>query len=124
MRKPSEIATAFAPRDALDGKTSFFLVGIGGAGMSALARLLRQRGLEVRGTDSTLSPEVERLREEGIEVHVGHSGEALRRGTGGPPVPRHSSSATPSTSTSPPKSPPPESLGFRSSAGRNFLVGC
>ena len=43
MRKAAEIASAFAPREALDGKTSFFLVGIGGAGMSALARMLKRR---------------------------------------------------------------------------------
>lgn len=77
MRKPEEIATAFAPRDALEGMTRFFLVGIGGAGMSALARLLKEKGLEVSGTDSTLSPEVERLRSEGISVHLGHTGEAI-----------------------------------------------
>ncbi|MGV3616718.1 MAG: REP-associated tyrosine transposase [Fimbriimonas sp.] len=89
MRKPEEIATAFSPREALDGKSRFFLVGIGGAGMSALARMLKTRGFEVMGTDSTLSPEVERLRSEGIEVHVGHAGAPLQefaRGTGVPPV--------------------------------------
>jgi len=78
MRKPEEIANAFASRESLDGKTHFFLVGIGGAGMSALARLLKEKGLAVAGTDSTLSPEVERLLSEGIAVHVGHVGEPLR----------------------------------------------
>jgi len=77
MRKPSEIATAFAPREALDGKSSFFLVGIGGAGMSALARMLKHRGFTVTGTDSTASPETARLTEEGIPVLIGHSGEAV-----------------------------------------------
>ena len=78
MRKAAEIASSFAPREALEGKKSFFLVGIGGAGMSALARMLKHRGFEVRGTDSTLSAEVERLRSEGFEVAVGHSGEGIR----------------------------------------------
>jgi D-alanine--D-alanine ligase len=73
MRTPTEIATAFASRDQLSEMSRFFLVGIGGAGMSALARLLRDRGLEVLGSDSTVSPEVERLRAEGFEVRVGHS---------------------------------------------------
>lgn len=77
MRKAAEITSAFAPREALEGHTSFFLVGIGGAGMSALARMLKHRGFRVRGTDSTMSPEVERLRSEGIEVRIGHSGEGL-----------------------------------------------
>lgn len=78
MRKAAEIASSFAQREALDGKSSFFLVGIGGAGMSALARMLKHRGFSVRGTDSTLSPEVERLRSEGFEVAVGHSGDGIR----------------------------------------------
>src|SRR5580658_7487667 len=72
MRTPAEIASAFAPREQLTGKKTFFLVGIGGAGMSGLARLLKERGLHVLGSDSTVSPEVERLSEEGFEVRIGH----------------------------------------------------
>lgn len=78
MRKAAEIQSAFDTKDALNSKKSFFLVGIGGAGMSALARMLRHRGFQVRGTDSTRSPETDRLQAEGIEVHIGHSGEAIR----------------------------------------------
>jgi len=77
MRKASEIETAFSPTDALDGHRSFFLVGIGGAGMSALARMLSHRDFSVRGTDSTVGPETGRLTEEGIAVQIGHSGEGL-----------------------------------------------
>jgi UDP-N-acetylmuramate--L-alanine ligase len=77
VRKPEEIGAEFSDRDALTGKTSFFLVGIGGAGMSALARMLKHRGYRVRGTDSTASLETERLGSEGIEVHIGHSGSAI-----------------------------------------------
>jgi D-alanine--D-alanine ligase len=77
VRKSAEIAEAFAPREALAGKNSFFLVGIGGAGMSALARMLKHRGFRVRGTDSTRSLETDRLQSEGIEVHIGHSGEYI-----------------------------------------------
>ena len=77
MRKAAEIATAFDPKDALNGRKSFFLVGIGGAGMSALARMLQHRGFRVRGTDSTRSPETDRLIEEGIDVRIGHSGDAI-----------------------------------------------
>lgn len=77
MRKASEIQTAFSPTEALDGQRSFFLVGIGGAGMSALARMLAHREFSVRGTDSTAGPETARLAEEGMEVHIGHSGEGL-----------------------------------------------
>ena len=79
MRKASEIASAFGQREALEGKRDFFLVGIGGAGMSALARMLKHRGYRVRGTDSTPSPEVQRLRDEGIQVQVGHSGADIQQ---------------------------------------------
>ncbi len=80
MRMREEIGTEFSHRDSLDGHSSFFLVGIGGAGMSALARMLKHRGFRVRGTDSTSSVETQRLTEEGIEVHIGHSGEAIHSG--------------------------------------------
>ncbi len=77
MRKQGEIGTAFSNRDALDGKQSFFLVGIGGAGMSALARMLKFRGYQVQGTDSTASVETERLASEGIKVHIGHQADEI-----------------------------------------------
>lgn len=76
MRTQAEIES-FSPTSALDGVASFFLVGIGGAGMSALARMLKHRGFHVSGTDSTASPETSRLIVEGFNVHIGHSGEAL-----------------------------------------------
>ena len=79
MRKAAEIEAAFHPKESLDGKKSFFLVGIGGAGMSALARMLAHRGFKVRGTDSTQSPETDRLRAEGMDVHIGHTGDAISK---------------------------------------------
>jgi len=80
MRKPGEITSSFSSRDDLNGVTSFFLVGIGGAGMSALARMLKHRRFEVAGTDSTSGPETDRLTTEGFTVHIGHTGESLRAG--------------------------------------------
>lgn len=77
MRKASEIQSAFSSTEALNGHRSFFLAGIGGAGMSALARMLSHRGYTVRGTDSTAGPETERLTSEGIGVRIGHSGEGI-----------------------------------------------
>ena len=78
MRKPEEIASAFADKADLSGRSEFFLVGIGGAGMSALARMLRHRGHTVFGTDSTQSPDTDRLIRDGIHVTIGHTGEPLR----------------------------------------------
>ncbi len=51
------------------------LVGIGGAGLSAIARLLAQQGVTVSGSDAADGAVVRALREEGISVHVGHAAE-------------------------------------------------
>ncbi len=77
MRKSTEILDAFSPQDALEGRDAFFLVGIGGAGMSALARMLAHRGHRVIGTDLSESPETAKLREEGFPVRIGHVAEGL-----------------------------------------------
>jgi UDP-N-acetylmuramate--alanine ligase len=56
------------------------LVGIGGAGMSGLAYVLRELGCSISGSDRSSSRVVAQLRRDGIEVHVGHR-DALVRGT-------------------------------------------
>ena len=48
------------------------LVGIGGAGLSGIARLLLARGIEVSGSDGVASSTLEVLRGLGATVHVGH----------------------------------------------------
>lgn len=48
------------------------LVGVGGAGMSAIAALLAARGLAVSGSDAADGPALPALREAGVGVHVGH----------------------------------------------------
>jgi len=47
-------------------------VGIGGAGLSGIARLMHQSGVAVSGSDAKDSAVVQALRSEGIVVHVGH----------------------------------------------------
>ncbi len=49
------------------------LVGVGGIGMSALALVLKDMGMEVSGCDQTSSRTLDLLRQRNIEVHVGHS---------------------------------------------------
>jgi UDP-N-acetylmuramate--alanine ligase len=49
------------------------LIGIGGAGMSGIARLLLARGFEVTGSDLKASRGLEDLRALGASVFVGHS---------------------------------------------------
>jgi UDP-N-acetylmuramate--alanine ligase len=47
-------------------------VGIGGIGMAALAELLHAQGFEVSGSDLVAGATIERLRELGIPVTIGH----------------------------------------------------
>jgi len=52
-------------------------VGIGGIGMSGIAEVLHNLGYKVQGSDQNESANVERLREKGILVHIGHHGDNL-----------------------------------------------
>lgn len=49
--------------------SSVYLIGIGGIGMSALAKYYRQNGLVVAGYDRTPSPVTDMLAEVGVDVH-------------------------------------------------------
>ena len=64
----------------LEGRKNIFIVGIGGIGVSGLARLLRARGVEVSGSDLEQSPKTEALVRERIPVAVGHREENLPAG--------------------------------------------
>jgi UDP-N-acetylmuramate--alanine ligase len=48
------------------------VVAIGGAGMSAIATVLAERGHRVTGSDQVEGPAVATLRRRGIRVHIGH----------------------------------------------------
>jgi UDP-N-acetylmuramate--alanine ligase len=50
-----------------------YMVGIGGIGMSALAQLFLHQGARVSGSDRSLSPTTEMLKNRGIEVLIGQS---------------------------------------------------
>ena len=54
-----------------------FLVGIGGAGMSGLARALKELGLAPQGSDRQASSATRSLVAEGIPVHIGHRAENI-----------------------------------------------
>jgi UDP-N-acetylmuramate--alanine ligase len=47
-------------------------VGIGGIGMSGIAEVLNTLGYKVQGSDATEGANVERLREKGIAIAIGH----------------------------------------------------
>ncbi|TCL74990.1 UDP-N-acetylmuramate--L-alanine ligase [Rhizobium sp. BK251] len=52
-------------------------IGIGGIGMSGIAEVLHNLGHRVQGSDQSDSANVQRLRDKGIEVFVGHKAENL-----------------------------------------------
>ncbi|MFF8372015.1 UDP-N-acetylmuramate--L-alanine ligase [Streptomyces lydicus] len=52
-------------------------IGIGGAGMSGIAKILAQRGAQVAGSDAKDSATAEALRALGVTVHLGHAAEHL-----------------------------------------------
>lgn len=62
-----------------DIKGPVHLAGIGGIGMSALARLLLQRGHKVSGSDKSASPITEELQSKGAEIFLGHQAENLAK---------------------------------------------
>ncbi|GBR50459.1 UDP-N-acetylmuramate--L-alanine ligase [Neokomagataea thailandica NBRC 106555] len=52
-------------------------VGIGGIGMSGIAEVLHMLGYKVQGSDIAESANVQRLRQAGIVVHIGHDAQNL-----------------------------------------------
>ncbi|MBM91047.1 MAG: UDP-N-acetylmuramate--L-alanine ligase [Phycisphaerae bacterium] len=68
--KPSNISTDRRTRTLSEalGCDRPFMIGIGGCGMSALARLMHDAGLTIRGCDSTPSPVTQLLQDSGISV--------------------------------------------------------
>jgi UDP-N-acetylmuramate--alanine ligase len=65
--------------DLRGGRRTVHLVGVGGAGMSGLARLLLAAGHTVTGSDRTESATLAGLRALGADVHAGHDGDRLGR---------------------------------------------
>jgi UDP-N-acetylmuramate--alanine ligase len=68
----ADVAAWTGPVPALEELGAVHLVGIGGAGMSGIARILLARGVRVSGTDRRGSPTLLALRALGARVEVGH----------------------------------------------------
>jgi UDP-N-acetylmuramate--alanine ligase len=73
MRVP--VPDVLLPADRL-GRVHF--VGIGGAGLSGIARIMLARGIEVSGSDAKPSATLEALRALGARCYVGHAAEQVR----------------------------------------------
>ena len=68
----------------IDGLKKFHFIGIGGVGMSALAKILIARGCEISGSDSKDSPTLEMLRNLGARIFVGHKAKNILDAAGNP----------------------------------------
>ena len=71
-------AARFAPTEQVAdlGRTHF--IGIGGAGMSVLAEMLHQQGVDVDGSDMQQGAKTERLAALGIPVRIGQQADNVR----------------------------------------------
>ena len=58
--------------DNLNEISNVHFIGIGGAGMSGLAKILIQKGIKVSGSDLSQSKYVERLVQIGAQIKIGH----------------------------------------------------
>lgn len=74
---PAPLNPPFPERPALDELGAVHFVGIGGAGMSAIARLMLSAGMTVSGSDRSDSAAVDSLRELGARVFVPQAAENI-----------------------------------------------
>ena len=56
-------------------------IGIGGIGVSAIARMMLLLGKEVSGSDKSHSIITEKLKKEGAKIFIGHKSQNLKKGT-------------------------------------------
>ena len=68
----------------LDGLKKYHFVGIGGVGMSALAKILIELGCEVSGSDAKDSPTLDMLKKLGARIFVGHKAKNILDDKGNP----------------------------------------
>ena len=53
-------------------------VGIGGAGMIGIARVLLKKGYKISGSDVVNSNDLKKLRKEGAKVFIGHNKDNIK----------------------------------------------
>ena len=58
-------------------KKHYHFIGIGGTGLSAIARVLLEQGHTVSGSDALISPLAEELRSLGATIYAGHKSEQI-----------------------------------------------
>jgi UDP-N-acetylmuramate--alanine ligase len=75
-------ATAVAGRQVRLSIERAHLIGIGGAGLSGLARLLQASGVRVSGSDERMSEVTQELVALGVNVRIGHAADNVAPGGG------------------------------------------
>jgi len=58
-------------------RVAIHFIGIGGTGLSAIARVLLERGYNVSGSDRQMTPLAEALQADGVKVMIGHRAENI-----------------------------------------------
>ncbi|WEV63588.1 Mur ligase domain-containing protein [Bifidobacterium sp. ESL0732] len=66
---------AFGPSDTLTSLGHTHFIGIGGAGMSVLAEMISEQGVEVSGSDRAANAKTDRLTALGVKVYFGQRAE-------------------------------------------------
>ena len=113
------------PRQLPDGPLYF--VGVGGAGMSALAQILAERGRAVSGGDPGIAPAIQaRLENAGVRVWASHDAAQLPEGVGAVVVSDAVPETNPEVVMARQKNVPifrrPEVLGAIVNAGRGIAI--
>lgn len=75
---PAPLNPPFPQREKLEEMGHVHFIGIGGAGMSAIARLMLQAGMTVSGSDRSDSEALDSLRQLGATVYVPQAAENIR----------------------------------------------
>ena len=68
---------SFSPQEGVNDLGATHFIGIGGAGMSVLAEMLHEQGVEVDGSDREPSAKTDRLQGIGITVEFGQRSESF-----------------------------------------------
>jgi len=75
----SDIKNSALPLETLQGIRKVYFVGIGGIGMSAIARYFNSKGIEVKGYDKTSTVLTRELENEGIAIHYQENLELMEK---------------------------------------------
>ena len=63
--------------EAMNHRTGIHFIGVGGVGMSGLARICAENGFAVSGSDISENDQTRALQAMGAHIHVGHSPASL-----------------------------------------------